>query len=189
MKTLLAAFTVAALALSATSLRADLLGSKVSGTLNFGTSTTNFFNPAFGFVPSTYGNSSGANNVTIGPGVEFGFMDGANRDTANFTATGLTVGDVCLLGTDCAGNAPFIMTFTDPSFATAVLLTNSLGITFNLSGDILTIRDAGTTVPGGNATATFDLGSTAATPEPGTMGLVATGLLGAAGAMRRRLTA
>src|SRR5260221_540261 len=76
--------------------RADLLGSVVTGTLNFGANPINYFNPANGFVPAgTYGNSAPGNNtVIIGPIIEFGYVDNINTDTADFTGTTLTVKDV-----------------------------------------------------------------------------------------------
>ncbi len=131
------------LSLSATSLRADLLGSKVSGSLTFLNAPTNYFDPANGFVPSGFGNHSSASQVTINSGVEFGFDDGSNRDTADFTGHGLTVGDLCLDGFECLGNAGFHMTFTDPAFTSASLITNSLGVTFTFSGDTLTVNYPG----------------------------------------------
>ena len=190
MKKILAVLAVAFLSLSAASSRADLLGSKVNGSLTFGGfGTTNFFDPANGFVPAGYGNSTSPNNVVIGSGIEFGFNDSVNRDIANFSGTGLLVRDVCLAGGTCGGNNTFVMTFTDLAFTSATLLTNSLGITYSFSGDTLTINYPGNFVDSGNATATFLIGTTAPTPEPGTMALVATGILGAAGAIRRRLAA
>ena len=190
MKKALAVFAVAALSFSASSLRADLLGTKVNGTLNFNGGTTNYFDPANGFVPAGYGNSTSPNNVVIGPGVEFGFKDGINRDIANFSANQLVVRDVCLLGGDCTINAPFKMTFTDTAFTSASLLSNDLNVTFSFAGDVLTVNYPGFFVADDNATAVFSIGTGGApTPEPGTMGLVATGILGAAGAIRRRFIA
>ncbi len=188
MKKLLAVLAVAVTSFSATSLRADLLGTNVNGTLTFSGGSTNYFDPANGFVPTGAGNSVSPNGVVIGPGVEFSFNDTINRDVANFTGTGLTVRDACLGSFDCAGNNTFQMTFTDTSFGAVTLLTNDLGITFSTAGDVITVNFPGGAVANSNATATFRI-ATAQTPEPGTMGLVATGVLGAAGAIRRRFLA
>jgi len=173
--------------ISATSLRADLLGTTVNGSLTFNGGSVNYFDAANGFVPARFGNSTSPNNVTIGSGVEFGFNDGVNRDIANFGANTLLVRDVCLLSGVC-GSAPFLMRFTDLAFASASLTSNELGINFSFSGNVLTINFPGGVVPDSNATATFLIGA-AQTPEPGTMALVATGVLGAAGVLRRRLVA
>lgn len=191
MKRLLVVLAVAVVSLSATSLRADLLGTKVSGSLTFDDNPTNFFDPANGLVPAGYGNRSGPNNVTIGQGVEFGYRDPFNQDTANFGASTLIVRDLCrVFDGICFGSDSFQMKFTDTAFTSARLLSNELGVSFSFSGDVLTINFPGGEIPDNNATAKFLIGSSAAqTPEPGTMGLVATGILGAAGAIRRRLAA
>src|SRR5215213_9781498 len=92
-----------------------LLGTSVTGSLTFGAGSTNFFNPANGFVPPGFGNSSpGTNTVTIAePLVEFGFEDGANRDTANFTDNTLTNGDLV----KGSGASSWTMTFSDSAFS------------------------------------------------------------------------
>src|ERR1700712_1920030 len=76
---------------------ADAIGTSVTGAMyinNGGTaySTTNSFNPALGFAAG-YGNAGGT-TVTIGSGIEFGYDDGANLVTADFTGTGLAINDV-----------------------------------------------------------------------------------------------
>jgi hypothetical protein len=67
-----------------------LLGTQVTGDMNI--SGTNYFDPANGFVPAGYGNSSpGGITVTIAnPLIEFGYHDGVNTNTVNFTDTGFT---------------------------------------------------------------------------------------------------
>lgn len=190
MKKIVVLLALAFTSLSATSLRADLLGSRVSGSLTFaGNTAINYFDAVNGYVPADFGNSSSPNNVVINSGIEFGYRDDVNRDTANFTANGLTVRDVCLVGANCTVNNPFQMIFTDVAFGSASLLTNDLGVTFSFSGDTLTINYPGRFVADNNAIASFQIGTAAQTPEPGTLGLVATGIMGAAAALRRRLLA
>ena len=81
---------------------ADLIGTSVSGVLNSGGGGLNLFDPAngFGFVPAGFGNSAphGPNNVVIGSEIEFGFFDGANMDTVDFTGTQVTLKDVSTMG-------------------------------------------------------------------------------------------
>lgn len=189
MKKLFAALAVAVISFSATSLRADLLGTKVNGSLTFAGGSVNYFDAANGFVPDGFGNSISPNNVVINSDVEFGFRDNINRDIANFSNTGLIVRDVCLAGFDCTGNASFQMKFTDLAFSSATLLSNDLGVTYSFSGNTLTVNYPGGFVADNNATATFLIGSVAQTPEPGTMALVGTGLLGVVGTLRRRFAA
>ncbi len=185
-------FAVAALVFayfSATSLRADLLGTHVSGSLTFSGGSVNYFDPLRGFVPTGYGNSVSPTNVTVGSDIEFGFKDFNNRDSANFTATGLAVRDVCLADLHCSGSVPFQMRFTDLTFSSAALLTNDLGVTFDFRGNTLTINYLPSPVRDDNAVAIFSLETAAATPEPGTIALVGTGIVGATGAIRRRYLA
>jgi hypothetical protein len=177
MKKLTTLFGLALLSLSASTLRADAIGTPVTGTLNFtGHGTTNYWDPANGFVPPGFGNSGGSVTVPIGSGVEFGFNDGVNQDTADFTGTTLTISDEAFAG----GSNSYVMTFTDPAFLGFTAVDNGLGLGLSFSGHTVTL-----TFPGGNIkgteSSTFDFTSTTPIPEPGTLALMATGLLGVAG--------
>lgn len=138
-----------------------IVGSSVTGTLYFGTSTaTNEFSTANGGPGAT---------ATIGPGVEFTYSDSYNIDTANFSSTGLQIAD-----TVAVNAMPFTMTFTDPAFTGFSLLTDQSGFTYSFSGDVLTVNFAGTRIAGTYAT-TFDYAAVASTPEPSSALLFATG--------------
>lgn len=175
---------LAALAAATHPLLADGIGTSVSGSLTFGGGTINYFLTANGFVPAGYGNST-SNPTTIGSGIEFGFEDGANTDTADFTGTTLSIKDV-----DVAGAVNFEMDFTDAAFAGFTQLTNASGFTYSFSGDTLKVFYAGTSTPG-TYTTTFSYttaaATAAATPEPSGLILMGTGALGIIGATRRKL--
>ena len=158
----------------------------VSGTLNFGGGTTNYFDPANGFVPTGYGNSSSPNNVAITSGVEFGFNDGGNLDTADFSSSGLVLSD----DAERAGlNSAFKETFTlSPALSGTLTLVNSsfAGLTYSISGDTLTVNVPGGTVTANEVeTATFRASAVSAAPEPGAWALMLGGV-GAMGLMFRR---
>jgi hypothetical protein len=172
-------------------LHADGIGTSVTGSLTFsGFGTTNYFDPANGFVPSSgYGNSGGLTTVTIGPGVEFAFQSSANLDTADFDGTTLNITDLSAIGSSNG----FEMKFTDPAFTGFSLTSDTLGITYNFSGTTLTVDFAGGNIKGSGST-TFSYtvvpsGPPPAVPEPGTLQLLGTGLLGTGYILRRRFSA
>jgi len=164
---------------------APLLGTQVTGAINFGGGSTNYYNPANGFVPAGCLNTAGGTTVTIAePAVEFCFQDAANRDTANFTDTTITLTDQVFSGainwTQTFTNVVFLgLTFTEiaDNFPTG-------GVTLVQIGDQLQFTWAGTGTPG-TFSATYQVNRVAA-PEPASAGLLLMGLAAAAARRYRK---
>jgi hypothetical protein len=155
-----------------------LKNTTVDGTLTFGSSSTSEFMP-----PS----------VNVGNGKEFTGTDGLAVYGANFADTSLRIRDNCdgKVKT-CSGETAFTMTFTDTSFAHDIftLTSNDIGITYSLTGDVLTIHYSGGQPSGANVTSVFSVSAAPTlTPEPSSIFFLGTGLLGVAGVMRRRFLA
>ncbi len=163
--------------------RASLLGTSVTGSLEFLGYPSNYFDPANGFVPKTgYENSSGTTVTIAEPAIEFGAVFPANTDTANFTASQLILTDVV---NSTGTNVPFTVSFVDSAFFGLGLskLSDTFangGTTASLSGDTLIVAWNGGLVNAGTLQATFNLTSSTSTPEPSSWALL---LFGGAAAM------
>lgn len=176
---------VAALALIMSgSARAGLLGASVTGSLQFSGGPTNWFDPANLFVPVGPLNKTLGTTVPIGAALEFGFQDGSNTDTANFDDTTLTITDITGPGSNLA-----VYTFTSTAFAGLTLSKTSdnfaNGLSASLIGNTLTVTQPTFVSAPGTFQAVFSLTSGAATPEPGSIALMTTGL-GLLGLLVRR---
>jgi hypothetical protein len=187
MKRILSIFAVGVLSLSAHTVLADGIGTSVTGSLAFSGMPINFFDAANGGVPNGFGNHAGT-KVAIGSETEFGYSDAANLDTANFTGSTLTLTDTGFRD----GQAPFEMKFIDTDFKDFSLISNGLGVNFSFAGDTLTVKFAGGDFTGKETTVlsyTPNQTQTGVTPEPATLALLGTGMLAAAGVVRKRLFA
>jgi hypothetical protein len=147
-----------------------LIGTSVTGSLNFDGNPANFFDPAYGFVPARFENAAGP-TVTIDDfAPEFGFNDGANRDIANFTDGRLVIRDRATGG----GSQKITLSFTDDAFAGISLVSSNFRkpIQYDIVGDEIDI-----TIPkfarDGRYRAVFDVTST---PEPESLGLIGLGI-------------
>ena len=163
-----------------------LIGTSMTGSLEFGSLMTNYYDPANGYVPSGYENTAGTTVTIASPTVEFGFADSNNTDSANFSASQFTIED-SLSSTSGGTDNPFTMTFTDPAFAGQSLSKATdffpNGLTYSLTGSTITISWAGSAVKANDDyTSTFVI---SAVPEPSTWAAIAVGA-GALGLVVRR---
>jgi opacity protein-like surface antigen len=165
---------LAALLTYVASASADLIGTQVTGSVQAGGLSFNGFDPANGFVPSGFGNSSSPNNVPISvlppTPIEFGFDNGSGiAVTADFTGNSLELKYV--LGASLFSVSSRDFTFTDTAFAGLSLVETSDnfpsgGVTAGLVGNVLTLN-APPIITGtlGTFTANFSL-APAAVPGP-----------------------
>jgi hypothetical protein len=123
---------------------AGLIGSTVTGLLNFAGGATNSYDPTSGAVPTTgYQNSASSQNsptVTIlGGGNDFGQQGAADNDVTSFNNTGFTFTDTVLVG---GGNSAIKLTVVDAAFTglTLKLLSNNFpGLSYGIAGDVITV--------------------------------------------------
>jgi hypothetical protein len=158
--------------MAVSSAQAQLLGASVFGNLMFnGVTTTNYFDPTNGLVPTGYLNTAGPTVTIANPAKEFGFDDSVNRDEADFTANTLTIHDVSQ-----AGSVVYRMQFTSSAFigltCTQISSTFPVTATKTLVGNLLTI-DMPTFGAAGDYTAVFQF---TAVPEPTSIAAIGLGL-------------
>lgn len=173
---------------------ADGIGLSVQGILTT-SGTTNYFDSANGAVPPGYGNSLTNGTVVIGTGTEFAATNNQDLLTVDFTGTTVTVKDTCV-GSGC-GSTPFTASFYSP-YITGYSVVSAGGfpnLTYGFGFDPAFGGNAGFLTFAGapnftGGTAVFDYTSInppSPIPEPGTLGLMVTGLLVGFGTVRRRL--
>ncbi len=148
---------------------ASLVGTSVTGSLTFAGGPSNYFDPGYGFVPASgYLNSSGTTVTISNSAVEFGYDDGSNLISADFSDNQFTISDRVETG---GANNGFEMIFTDSAFSQQSLLrvSDSFPISsYSVAGNVITLDYAGgTPAVGQTLSATFGVSPS---PEPSTLG-------------------
>ena len=161
----------------------SLLGTSVTGTLNIAGVPLNVYDPAFFLVPSGFLNTAGTTVTIQNPAVEFGFDNGFNRNTTDFTDNGFTFSDRTTVG-----SLALHLVFTDPAFAGLTLskISDTFpggGFSYSLVGNTITLDKTAFGSDPKTYSAVFSLTSA---PEPSSYALLLTALLGVAPLVRRR---
>jgi hypothetical protein len=134
----------------------------------------------------------------VGSGKEFSYDDGVATYTANFTPDSFTIRVNCDTGISlrkCSAEPGFAMEFKDDLFADSIFsldpattLLPGEGFTDPSNAKIIAVifplTEPGFGLPSKNSKAIIDV---FVTPEPGSIALLGTGMLGFAGTVRRRL--
>ena len=190
MTKLIAALAATVLSLSTANLKADTF----SVALNTGaTSDLLVKTPIAGGFQYTYENLTTA-ILPNGPlGLpQLNVVD--NTFLATYVVTGgiglLNVTGICVDATVLGAAVPcqaFAFTFTDLALDKISLLSVGGVASAFVNANVAHFDIAGASIGGGSAS--FQVNPPSAVPEPGTLSLMATGLIGAAGAVRRKFTA
>jgi len=173
---------------------AGVIGQTITGSLQFNGGGLNYFSPANGFVPASGYLNSGASATVVAadPAIEWGYSDGSNTDSADFTPTQLIIGD---FASNVNNNAPATYSFTSansgvftsislasnnhPGYSSVTLVGNVITVSFVSVG--IASEAAGT-----QFTTTFNVN---AVPEPATFAVAGAALAGLIVWRRRRARA
>ena len=184
MKRILSALAV--LGLLVGSAHAGLLGTDMTADLTFGADPNNYFDPENGRVPSGYLNTNSIGTlVTVSnPAIEYGFSDGSNTITVNFTDTEIEISTtITNLSLPSAG--AYAMQFHSAAnefeyasgsavfFSINLVTPGTLGVTF-------TGLPIGSFIPVGGFLVTLreTVSDPSPVPEPATLALFGAGLAG-----------